>query len=425
MEEGKRAAAPSANAMMFDGADYLDAAALATAFAGDGGRIATMADVVQARRVADADELIWQRQVITATGEYFGRSRYGTPIIIVAHGIGPLADESGVFEAFYGAPGAGTPKNGVIPQAEFLKLESGTYGPVTVVPLADAKRSRHPFQECLSAEEAMEDPLVLARLGEYGGFYLARHRAISLDWVEDKYLTAKGHECMLANRDPQRQSYLSREPDGATASAHLLAVSGLTAYDHGHWDDDRRHSCLVTFLSCHEWRDEGWVIGYRGGAVVRPHPGPSIVRERFAKVWQRLLKAGPPPLPGASRIHALMEIDGLLFTRHEASGCNPQDGEPEFPVAKAERTDAKEFRFPIAGGDYRNPRCDARAIRAAAPPWANAFRVTQATPVWKGDDPSHHVVRVDYYRIQVGYKYRIPAMAKLRQDFDLLLSLEA
>ncbi|HTK04815.1 MAG TPA: hypothetical protein VL500_04470 [Candidatus Eisenbacteria bacterium] len=420
----KRASA-DANAMMFDGADLLDAAALARKFAGDSGRIATMADVAQTRRLAEKDELIWQRPIITSSAEFYGRSRFGTPLIIVAHGVGPLVEEDELFSAYYGAYGNGPPRNGMISQEEFLRLEEGHYGPVEIVPRAEVWKRRHPFQECLTAEEAMEDPLVRARLGEMGDFYLARHRSISLDWAADEHLTTKGHECMLVNQDPQRQSYLAREPDGASAAAHLLSVSGLTRYGHGHWDDDRRHACMVTFLSCHEWGNEGWLVGFRGGERMRPHPGPGIVRERFAEVWKQLLRNGPPPLPNASRIHALMAIDNMLFTRHESSGCGPDGGEPEFPVSKAERTDEATFTFPTVNGDYRNAHCDAKAIRAKTPPWANAFRVVQATPVWKGDDPSHHVVKVDYYRIEVGYRMRVPPMARIREDFDLLLSLEA
>src|SRR5688572_21547116 len=267
-----KASAISANAMMFDG-EFFEAAALARKFAGDGGRIATMADVVQARRLAEHDELIWQRPIITSSSEYFGLSKFGTPIIIVAHGNGPLSDLEDVFISYCVSRG-GQPKNGLISQAEFLRLESGAFGPVEVVPLAAVWQRKHPFQATITPEQAMEDPLVRARLGEIGDYYIARHRAISLEWAESKYLGSRGHECMLVNRDPNRQSYLSKEPDGNVASAHLLGVSDLVQYDHGHWDDDIRHTCLVSALSCYEWGDEGWVVGYRGGHMLRPHPGP-------------------------------------------------------------------------------------------------------------------------------------------------------
>lgn len=147
------------------------------------------------------------------------------------------------------------------------------------------------------------------------------------------------------------------------------------------------------------------------------------MRDRFTEVWKRLLKGGPPPLPTKRRIHSLMDVGGLLFTRHESSGCGPDGGEPEFPVAKVERTDSATFNFPTVDGDYRHACIDAKAIKAAAPAWANAFRITEVRPMWKGDDATHHAVKVDYYRIEVGYRMRVPTMAKLREDFDLLLSL--
>lgn len=411
----------SANAMMFEGGDLISAVGLADDFAGDDGRIATLADVVSERRVSERDDLIWRRPIVTATAEYFGLSRSGTPIIVVAHGIGPMADPDGMFVAYYGAP----PRNGAIRQAEFLKLESGAYGPVDIVPLQTVWSRKHPFQECLTAEQAMEDPLIRARLGADCDFYLARHWAMTREHAREKYLTTKDHDCMIMDKDPQRQSYLATKPDGESAAAHLLSVSGLIDYDHGHWDDARRHKCLVSFITCHEWGDEGWVIGWRGGVRMRVHPGPSIVRERFRNVWRQLLRTGPPPLPGSRRIHALMAVDGLLFTRHEASGCGLEGGEPEFPVMKAEKTGEKKFRFPAVDGDYRTAHCDAKAIRAEAPPWANAFRVVEAVPVWDGDRPTHHVVKVEYHAINLGYRHRVPPMATIERDFDLLLSLEA
>lgn len=424
METKKSAEAHTANAMMFDGVDYLDADGLARKFAGDGGRIATMVDVAHTRRVSDPDELIWQRPIITSSAEYFGRSALGTPLIIVAHGVGPMADDSGIFESTFGAPAGLAQKGGVISQEEFLRLESGAYGPVDVVPLASVWKRKNPFQECITAEQAMEDPLIRARLGEMCDYYLAHHNAISVAWARGEHGTSRGHECMLMNRDPHHGGYLAKEPDGTFASAHLLSISGLVEYRHGHWGDDRRHVCLTSFLSCHEWGDEGWVVGYRGGHVLRPHPGPGIVRDRFAKVWQRLLKSGPPPLPTARRIHALMDVGGMLFTRYESSGCGPDGGEPEFPVSNAARTGTVTFNFPTADGDYRHPRIDAAVIKAAAPHGVNAFRITDVRPSWKGSEATHHVVKVDYYRIEVGYRMRVPPMAKLREDFDLLLTLD-
>jgi hypothetical protein len=269
----------------------------------------------------------------------------------------------------------------------------------------------------------MEDPLVRARLGEAADFYIARHRSIALDWAREKHGSTKGFDCMLMNRDPQRRSYLAFGPDGKTALAHLLAVSDLSVYDHGHWDDARRHSCLVTFLSCHEWGDEGQVIGFRGGHVLRPHPGPSVVRERFKDVWRKLAKAGPPPLPGVRRVHALTETPGGVFTCHEP--FIGSDGEPEHPVKGGKPVGSAAFDFPIVGNDLRTPHCDVRAIKAATPAWANAFRIGKSRPVWKGDDPSHHEVQVDFYQVDVDYARRVPAMVHLREDFDLLLSLEA
>ena len=422
MEKRDSLAPSSANAMLFDGDDFLDAAEPARKFAGKDGRIATLADVVTCRRVSDAHELIWRKPIVTATAEYYGLSRHGTPIIIVAHGNGPLADVDGVFAAYYRASAGGKPLNGLVSQEEFAKLEAGLYGPVEIVARDVVWKRRHPFQECMSVEEAMEDPLLRARLGADADFYLARHRAICLDWLKEKDRPEKTHACMLMSRDPQRRSYLASEPNGTVASAHLLAVSGLVTYDHGHWDDARRHECLVSFLSCHEWGDEGSVIGFRGGHVLRPHPGPAVVRERFKDVWRRLTRPGPPPLPGVRRVYALTETPGGVFTCHEP--FIGQAGEPEHPVKGGKPVSSLTFNFPIVGNDLTTPRCDLKAIKANVPMFANAFRIGASRPVWKGDDPSHHEVRVDFYEVDVDHRRRLPTMLALREDFDLLLSLE-
>lgn len=423
MEKRDSLAPGTANAMLFEGADFLDAAEPARKFAGKDGRIATMADIITCRRVSDAHELIWRKSFVTSSAEYYGLSRHGTPIIIVAHGVGPLVGDDGVFAAYYAASGPGKPQNGTVPQEEFAKLESGHYGPVEIVPRDHVWKRKHPFQECMSAEQAMEDPLLRARLGEASDFYIARHRSICLDWLKEKDLPTKTHECMLMSRDPQRRSYLAAEPDGKVASAHLLAVSGLVTYDHGHWDDAVRHECLVSFLTCHEWGDEGSVIGFRGGHVLRPHPGPGMVRERFKDVWRRLAKPAPPPLPGVRYVYALTETEGGVFTCHEPFIGTA--GEPQHPVKGGKPVSSLTFDFPIVDKDLRTPRCDIRVIKANAPVFANAFRIGASRPVWKGDDPSHHEVRVDFYDVDVDHRRRLPTMLALREDFDLLLSLEA
>lgn len=85
---------------------------------------------------------------------------------------------------------------------------------------------------------------------------------------------------------------------------------------------------------------------------------------------------------------------------HPESPGGPDGGEPEFPVSGARHAGTRSFRFPVADGDYRTPRCDADAIRAEAPPGANGFRVVEALPVWEEDRPTIHVVKVEYYRIE-------------------------
>src|SRR5512142_2559676 len=99
MDDGTRISAPAGvmNAMAFsDGRDYVRPAALARAFAGEDGRIASVPDVVAARLETPETDPSWERFCTTSTAEYVGLSRTGVPIIVVAHGIGPLAEIDGV-----------------------------------------------------------------------------------------------------------------------------------------------------------------------------------------------------------------------------------------------------------------------------------------------------------------------------------------
>ena len=67
----------------------------AAKFAGPDGRIGTMLDVVDARIASSVDDFPWNTYFTTASAEYFGYSRGGKRILIVAHGVGKQARVAG------------------------------------------------------------------------------------------------------------------------------------------------------------------------------------------------------------------------------------------------------------------------------------------------------------------------------------------
>jgi hypothetical protein len=127
---------PSCNAMGFHHSDgFVPAWKQAIKFAGEHGRIGTMLDVVDARLAADINSFPWNTYFTTTSAEYFGYSKGGVRILIVAHGIGPMSTLEGILKA-YSYEYKDKERNrrgGRIPQSEFQKLEDGFYGEVSVV----------------------------------------------------------------------------------------------------------------------------------------------------------------------------------------------------------------------------------------------------------------------------------------------------
>ncbi len=427
MNDGTRTPAPAAppNAMAFsDGQDYVRVAALARAFAGDGGRVATVPDVVAARLETPETDPSWERFFTTSTAEYVGLSRAGIPIIVTAHGIGPLAEIDGVLKAF--ADGRGRHGHGCIPREEFLRIADGAYGAVAITELQALYRLRRfPLLEMLTYDQACDDPLVRARLGEDAEAFLARHRLMSRRWLREEDLGTRGNDCVLSLQDTERCGYGGLKLDDGWARAHLIDVSPLTDYGHGHWDGPRWHRSLVTELSCHAWGRRTGALGIRGADPVDGiHPGPEITAAAFARLWRRLVQPVSVRYP-KTYVHPLTSFGGLWFTRYEGTGIGPDDGQPAHPVRKLESAGhVAELRMPIADGDHRTVTLDARRIRDASMPWANAYRIL-APPrtVWTGNRATHHAVRVEYCVADIDTSRRVPPMHVLERQFDFLMGL--
>src|SRR4029078_3624471 len=98
------------------------------------------------------------------------------------HGIGPLSTPTGV-EAAYNSPlipsdGGRRGIGGRITQEEFLYLLDGKYGSVAGINFIDyMRRDEYPLMESLTVSQALEDPLVQARLGSRFEEYIMKHAA--------------------------------------------------------------------------------------------------------------------------------------------------------------------------------------------------------------------------------------------------------
>ncbi|HTM68028.1 MAG TPA: hypothetical protein VL426_01910 [Candidatus Binatia bacterium] len=411
------------NAMaFFDPKERQRPADLARAFAGEGGRVATLPDIIAARAAAPSEDVVWQRPFTTASAEYFGFSRAGVPLIAVAHGNGPLAEPEGPILAY--VANRDGQRHARIPREEFLKVVDGACGDVAIIELLALHRLRRfPLLEMLTYEQACEDPLVRARLGEHAQAFLDRHRRISRGWLGDEDLTYRDNDCVLSLRDTPRAGYAALKDDG-WAYAHLLDVSPLTDYAHGHWDKHRMHRSLVTELSLYDWGDRSGAIGIKGGGPIRRvHPGLGLTATSFSRLWRRLVRRATGQAPS---LPLLRTFDGLWFSCHPGTGFEPGTAEPDRPVRQiAVHEDVRTFKMPIVNGDHQVLTFDHALVRAEAPEWADAYRIVQeARTVWEGDLAAYHVVKVEYVFADIEPDWGIPPARELERSFDLLLSLD-
>ena len=77
-----------------------DAWRAASFFAGPSGRVATLPDVVRMRSKLGKNSNMWKRDYTSSSAEYYGLGSDGRQKLIVAHGVGPMSDYTGVMGAY-------------------------------------------------------------------------------------------------------------------------------------------------------------------------------------------------------------------------------------------------------------------------------------------------------------------------------------
>lgn len=195
-------------------------------FAGEGGRIATLPDLL-ALRTKTVDQVqfglsgpapVWDMYYHTRSAEYAGLTRSGVPVTIVAHGVGPLSTLEGMQQAF-DKKGLHY-RGGRVSNEEFWKLESGAYGEVTVIPLQDVwaeEDSRpglrgYPFFDSYGKDGVLASPLWSARLGSNAEAYLSAHEALNKRWAqENQHNDRVNPQILLEMGGPSNCSYHARK----------------------------------------------------------------------------------------------------------------------------------------------------------------------------------------------------------------------
>lgn len=430
----------------------------AKAFAGEGGRVATLPDIwdVRLARLKDRLEMEpgmmrpgapWDTYYTTTSAEYMGRSRGGNLIIIVAHGIGPMRDLDWMVKAYRHEfrDESRDIRGGRIDREEFLRLESGDYGEVGIVDLRSyLSRYRFPFISHISYEQALTDPLLHARMGARWSEYVSAQKAVSDQWHE---ANKEGEAKRLArwrvtNPRPanifdvsdnsnfnyrsmfERPQYLKAvTQDGKYAVGHLLSTGGVQTAQYTGNDAD--YTGVVSDIGLHSWYDGTRFVGIRSDSdLSNIHSGPSNLRAAICKHWKRIgVPAGhKDPLP---RERGFYRLDGKSdFTvRQDDDSKVLQASDPEFKVLDATEIGRGEFVTEIEGyhGFFRYCPKDVRKI---APPEANAFNfVSDPEIVWNDGNPTHHKVSVVFFRANVDTTLRIPTEAEILRDFALTMKL--
>lgn len=205
-------------------------------FAGPDGHLATLPEVIQARIESKPGDLPWRIGVTTLSAEYVGMSKQGTLLLIVAHGVGPLTTLEGIVEAYGWACSDRDRKvqGGQISRKEFLALEEGRYGEVTLVDLSE--KGGYPFTRTLTPSAARDDQVLRARLGSQTEEYLEVQTEATREWCLGQPYLNLGLSFTLSEDPGKEWSFAQyvREHvlrDGAPGSdPPILRLDGASSY---------------------------------------------------------------------------------------------------------------------------------------------------------------------------------------------------
>lgn len=446
---------PFAHAMAFYHKDGLPAAWLqAIKFAGVGGRIATMPDIVAARIETKPGDTPWETYFTTTTAEYFGKSRKGKFILIVAHGVGPMSTLDGIRKAYSWEYKDKTRshRGGRITEQEFYDLEDGKFGEVSIIDIVEyCARYEYPFIQHLRLSQALTDPVLKARFGPETEKYLLTHAEYSRAWHREQAGLDPGnrynipdhvHQPFLERRRDQHlqdgadnsdpfilgldgaancsygcPKYGFRKLEDGYALAHLVSTGSLCHSTHGGGES------LILDTSCHEWWNGVRLVGIQAGGSIRQglHRGPDV-EKLLRKNWQDLLVWTNSTEEIGFR--ALVKIGERWFTQYPKQGDGMDTWEPEYVVTFMEEVGLPvQFRTTV-GGYHGFFKFGMNEVQAIAPPTANAyFFVGDPTNEWHEGNPTHQVAMVQFYRITADPTKRMMRSDQLCHDFDTLMRL--
>lgn len=427
----------------------------ATRFTGKNGRLATLPDIIDARLSTEPGETPWEMYFTTLSAEYFGVGKSGKRILIVAHGVGPMSTLDGILNAYRYEFGdkERNHRGGRISQQEFWDLEAGLYGEVEIVDFEEyVKRYQYPFMQILDANQAIDDPLLRARLGTKAAEYVLKHEAYARQWHQERSQIVPENKHNLPNHDrsvlrhkvthgmftnwfspsiitledssnctygmwhdKQFQSWLDKRD---APFGHLLSIGQLT-----HTKYEGKESVTST-ISCHEWWDGTRLVAVHDDRdVVSIHPGPNV-RKLIENHWHEVMK--PVRRPIGAGFSALVRIGDQWFTQYPKRGERMDTYEPEFRAVSCQVLgEPVRFRTKI-GGYHGFFKYGINEVKALAPTGANAYALASEPEIeYEDGDPHSHVALIQFYKIEPDTTMHVRRADEISNDFDTLIRLVA
>lgn len=394
---------------------------LAKKFAGEEGRIATLPDIIEIRLNNKPNDISWGNWFTTNTAEYFGIGKDGKKKIIVAHGVGPMSTLKGALKAYGYEYKDKTRHNngGRITQEEFWKLESGQYGPVSVLDFDQVMFDfaifgvQYPFIESLDYEQCYWNSLLCARLGPKAKAYINLH--LKITYENNNNDNPKLIE--LSNAD--NCGYLYRPIEEGLAMAHLISIGRLTNVTQS------GQSSLRTEIGCHEWSNSNKFIGIRKDAKLNKIDKCIDSSDLLEKNWRQLMIPIENPIYPGTTIRRIINYTGQDFAEYPKKSNCLDTGEPEFLVlSKKPIGEPVNFKT-TTGGTNCFFRYDLKEISVLAPPESNTYAFTEEieTIYVVGTRPCFHTTKIQFYRAQIDYSHRLIHASQLANDYDKMIEL--
>lgn len=403
-------------------------------FAGIGGHIATLPDIINARLSTKPGDIPWETWFTTSSSEYMWKSKGGNPIIIVAHENSPMATLNGSCKSYRYSYSDKTRNNegGRISEKEFYDLESGKYGEVSIIDLEElAKKYKYLFcNTTIRASEALNDPLMKARLGKNAESYINYHAKFAKEYhlekghgnIEDPYiLEMGGAPCPYYGLTQDvNHGKIFKVTDFERIQmpfAHLLSIGQLVNLHHEGTES------LVSDIGCHQWSHGTKFVGVRKeGNIENIHPGPDLW-QLMKSHWKLLMKSTfePPQYP----LYLLVKMGkNTWFTQRRKIGACMDNGEAEFHVKNLRKFGKPEDFITTIGGYHGFFKYDIKEIESINNYDCNLYLIVGDTKILSnGGSPKYHKTKVQFYKGEIDTTKRLITEKELRNDYDKLMFL--